>query len=289
MNRYECVDWYFSLVCTCFFHLTTDAMASRILFPFQSTEDNDEEGQRGTRHYRLTGQPGAWWEGGHAGCTDTDTVRSWRGQQFAASHVLEGALPTSSVFVSPRSSVGGGWELLLCTQSPPKISTRVFLCGLFLLHKSLFISFFTSKQIWISSQELEKLLRWNSFFSLKKWRNCDRASPNPWVYWVSMVTGVCGGDRYLAAMRLVTMVTWGCGRESIALNSLLLRQLCDGSLLFEGVDERQHASLHAGRDPAGHRVSGGRRAACPLGGGASHQTLLIPQLRERERRERETL
>lgn len=32
-----------------------------------------------------------------------------------------------------------------------------------------------------------------------------------------MVTGVLGG-RVLAAMRLVTMVTWGCGRELLVLN-----------------------------------------------------------------------
>lgn len=64
----------------------------------------------------------------------------------------------------------------------------------------------------------------------------------------------------------------------------LLWQLGDGSLLFEGVDERQDASLHAGRYPTGHRVPGGRRAAGLLGGGSSHQTLLIPQLMERGRK-----
>lgn len=64
---------------------------------------------------------------------------------------------------------------------------------------------------------------------------------------------------------------------------LLLRWLCDGSLVFEGVNERQYSSLYTGRDPTGHRVSRGRCAACLLGGGAGHQTLLIPQLRERER------
>lgn len=38
----------------------------------------------------------------------------------------------------------------------------------------------------------------------------------------------------------------------------LLRQLSDGSLVFEGVDERQDSSLYAGRDPTGHRVTRGR-------------------------------
>lgn len=37
----------------------------------------------------------------------------------------------------------------------------------------------------------------------------------------------------------------------------LLRQLGDGSLVFEGVDERQDSSLYAGRDPTGHRVTRG--------------------------------
>lgn len=32
----------------------------------------------------------------------------------------------------------------------------------------------------------------------------------------------------------------------------LLRQLGDGSFLFEGVDERQDTSLHARRHPTGH-------------------------------------
>lgn len=93
----------------------------------------------------------------------------------------------------------------------------------------------------------------------------------------------------MAAMRLVTMVTGGCGKGVGSARPRLLRQLGDGSLLFEGVDERQDASLHASRDPTGHRVTGGRRAAGLLGGGSSHQALLIPQLKDREReKQRET-
>lgn len=52
--------------------------------------------------------------------------------------------------------------------------------------------------------------------------------------------------------------------------------------MFEGVDEREDASLYASRDPAGHRVARGRRAAGLLGWGAGHQTLLIPELKERK-------
>lgn len=52
--------------------------------------------------------------------------------------------------------------------------------------------------------------------------------------------------------------------------------------MFEGVDERQDSSFYASRDPAGHRVAGGRRAAGLLGWGAGHQTLLIPKLKERK-------
>lgn len=69
----------------------------------------------------------------------------------------------------------------------------------------------------------------------------------------------------------------------------LLWQLRDGSFVFEGVDEWQDSSFHAGRDTAGHRFTRGRWAAGLLRRGSSHQTLLIAQLRvwkrevERER------
>lgn len=53
---------------------------------------------------------------------------------------------------------------------------------------------------------------------------------------------------------------------------------------FQSVYERLDAALHAGGHPARHRVRGGRRGgAGALGGRPGHQTLLIPQLRERER------
>lgn len=51
---------------------------------------------------------------------------------------------------------------------------------------------------------------------------------------------------------------WGLWQGVGVTCQWLLRQLGDGSLVFEGVDERQDSSLYAGRDPTGHRVTGGR-------------------------------
>lgn len=58
----------------------------------------------------------------------------------------------------------------------------------------------------------------------------------------------------------------------------LLRQLGDGSLLFEGVDEGQDASLHAGGDATGYGVARRRGTTGLLGRGAGHQAFLVPQL-----------
>ncbi len=80
---------------------------------------------------------------------------------------------------------------------------------------------------------------------------------------VSMVTGVCGGgddDRVLAAMRLVTMVTGGCGRESVALgrgycgNSVtglfcLRVSMRDRTPLFTLVETRRDTESPGGDEP----------------------------------------
>lgn len=66
----------------------------------------------------------------------------------------------------------------------------------------------------------------------------------------------------------------------------LLRQLIDGPLVLEGVNERLDSPLDAGGDPARHRVAGRRRAAGLLGGGPGHQTLLVAQLKDMKGRGR---
>lgn len=63
----------------------------------------------------------------------------------------------------------------------------------------------------------------------------------------------------------------------------LLWQLCDGSLVFEGVDEWKDSFFHADGDATRHRLARGRWAAGLLGRRSGHQTLLIAQLRERRR------
>lgn len=93
----------------------------------------------------------------------------------------------------------------------------------------------------------------------------------PWLLGSVVVTGF-GSD---ASSYYGDLGPWS---KAGSVSPRLLWQLCDRSLLFEGVDERQDASLHTGRHPAGHRVAGRQRTAGLLGGRSSHQTLLIPQL-----------
>lgn len=50
---------------------------------------------------------------------------------------------------------------------------------------------------------------------------------------------------------------WGLCQGVGGTQPWLLRQLGDGSLVFEGIDERQDSSLYAGRDPTGYRVTRG--------------------------------
>lgn len=77
---------------------------------------------------------------------------------------------------------------------------------------------------------------------------------------VSMVTGVCGGDRVLAAMQLVTMVTGGCGRESVVLSSrycgnsvtglfCLRVSMRDRTPLFTLVETRRDTESPGGDEP----------------------------------------
>lgn len=93
----------------------------------------------------------------------------------------------------------------------------------------------------------------------------------PWLLGSVVVTGF-GSD---ASSYYGDLGPWS---KAGSVSPRLLWQLCDRSLLFEGVDERQDASLHTGRHPAGYRVAGRQRTAGLLGGRSSHQTLLIPQL-----------
>lgn len=66
----------------------------------------------------------------------------------------------------------------------------------------------------------------------------------------------------------------------LAVQGALLRQLIDGPLVLEGVNERLDPSLDTGGDPAGHRVAGRRGAAGLLGGRPGHETLLVAELKD---------
>lgn len=68
----------------------------------------------------------------------------------------------------------------------------------------------------------------------------------PWLLGSMVAMGV-GSD-------ITGYVIGGRGRQS---ERRLLRQLGDGPLVFQGVDERQDSSLYAGGDPTGHRVTRG--------------------------------
>lgn len=93
----------------------------------------------------------------------------------------------------------------------------------------------------------------------------------------SSVTGYCV---WVGLGGVVVVVLLGGGLAGGAVQGALLRQLVDGPLVFEGVDERLDPPLDAGGDPAGHRVAGRRGAAGLLGGGAGHQTLLVAELKD---------
>lgn len=71
----------------------------------------------------------------------------------------------------------------------------------------------------------------------------------------------------------------GCGDWG-AVHGALLRQLIDGPLVLEGVNERLDPPLDAGGDPARHRVAWRRGAASLLGGRPGHQTLLVAELKD---------